>query len=79
MSKEYRIMRIDEISSESRHRIKSLQNLYISYVLDETLFEKMTETISTMLRSDDADQIKEAILIKNKIILEIFRIVGSNE
>jgi hypothetical protein len=72
-------MRLAEISSESRKTIKRLQDLYLSFIFNYSNYIELIELINQCKLSNDHNIIREAIVIDDKLIEEIFRILKNEQ
>ena len=69
-------MKIFEITDDARKQIKLLRNLYISYILDKFNYQELSDMIYDLKNSDDLDVAREAEIINQKLIEELFRILS---
>lgn len=69
-------MKIVEITDNARKQIKLLQNLYISYLLDKSGYQELSDMIYDLKKSDDLDIVREAEIINQKLMEEIIRILS---
>ncbi len=69
-------MKIFEITDNARKQIKLLHNLYISYILDKFNYQELSDMIYDLKKSDDLDIAREAEIINQKLIEELFRILS---
>jgi hypothetical protein len=69
-------MKIVEITDNARKQIKLLQDLYISYLLDKSGYQELSDMIHDLKKSDDLDTVREAEIINQKLMKEIIRILS---
>jgi hypothetical protein len=68
-------MKLAEISNRSKKIINQLNSLYISYILDPSLYPELIELIYQCKNSNNADLNKEANIVNNKLITELIKIL----
>jgi len=69
-------MKIAEIDNQIRNSVKKLHNLYISYLVNTSLFNELITTIREFENSNDPILIRESKIIKDKLFLELIEILS---
>lgn len=68
-------MKVFEITTSSRKTIKKLQNLYLSYILNNSLCDELIKMIDQCKSSNDSDIAKEAALLDIIMIEDMMKIL----
>ena len=69
-------MKIAEIDNQIRNSVKKLHNLYVSYLVNPSLFNELITAIREFENSNDPILIRESTIIKNKLFLELIEILS---
>lgn len=70
-------MRLFEIVRQSRKHIKRLQNMYISYALDRSLYGELMDFLSIQSNTTDIDMLREIDIIKSKLHDDVIKSLTS--